>query len=156
MNIRRHLPCHATRWAAPAVLTAVLGLGTAAVPGPARAQDSLSRVLVDVADVVLRGGQPYYRHGGYGPDGRLVVGRDRYGRTVYYRLADRNRPPYGNAYGYYGNGRAGDRGIKCNKHGKCKATYYDPRYDRRARMSGSWYAGDGRRYSTRGYYRRDD
>ena len=66
-------------------------------------------MLVDVADVVLRGGQPYYRYGDYGYDDRLIVGRDRYGRPVYYRIViaaglrsptTRIGPPYGNAYGY--------------------------------------------------------
>jgi hypothetical protein len=46
---------------------------------------------------------------------------------------NRGGPPYGNAYGYERN-----RGYpvthaqrtKCNKHGKCKVTYYDPRQDR--------------------------
>ena len=150
-----------TRLLAPTVLAASLGLAAVAAPAPVQAQsDDLVRVLVNVADVVLRGNQPYYRYGNYGYNDRLITQRDRYGNPVYYRYVPRNvyrqGPPYGNAYGYYGNGRAGDRRIKCNKHGKCKATYYDPRYDRRARMSGSWYAGDGRRYSTRGYYRRDD
>ena len=41
----------------------------------------------------------------------------------------RSGPPYGNAYGYYRNG-PGSRDMKCNKHGKCKVQYYDPRYDR--------------------------
>ena len=93
MNIRRHLPLRAARWAAPAVLATALGLGAVAAPGPVRAQDSLSRVLVDVADVVLRGGQPYYRYGNYGPNDRLVAGRDRYGRTVFYRVSGRAGPP---------------------------------------------------------------
>ena len=70
-------------------------------PAPAHAGDGddLVRVLVDVADVVLRGGIPYYRHGDYGYDDRLIVGRDRYGRPVYYRNVPRGydkRSPYGN------------------------------------------------------------
>ena len=122
-----------TRWLAPAALAVGLGFG-AMTPAPAQAQDTLTRVLVDVADVVLRGGQPYYRYGDYGYDDRLIAQRDRYGRVVYYRTVPRygdnyrSGPPYGNAYGYYGN--AANRGAKCNKHGKCKATYYDARYDR--------------------------
>ncbi|GAB3735396.1 hypothetical protein GCM10028862_19140 [Luteimonas pelagia] len=127
-----------TRWLAPAVLAAALGVGSLAVPAQAQAQDALTRVLVDIADVVLRGGQPYYRHGSYGYDDRLIVERDRYGNPVYYRRvpADhyrRSGPPYGVAHGYYRNG-PGSRDVrrtKCNKHGKCKVEYYDPRYDRR-------------------------
>ena len=156
MNSHRRLSFQAGRWAAPAMLAAALGLGVAAAPAPVHAQDSLSRVLVDVADVVLRGGQPYYRYGGYGPDERLVTGRDRYGRTVYYRVSDRSGPPYGNAYGYYRNGPGSARDMKCNKHGKCKATYYDSRYDQRARTSRWGHEADGRRYGERRYYRYDD
>jgi hypothetical protein len=110
-----------TRWFAPALLAAGLGFGAMA-PAPAQAQDSLTRVLVDVADVVFNGGTPYYRYGNYSPDDRLVVGRDAYGRPIYYRQVpygyrygdrydrdgdgryDRGGPPYGNAYGYYRNG----------------------------------------------------
>jgi hypothetical protein len=124
-----------SRWFAPAVLAAGLGFG-AMTPAPVQAQDSLTRVLVDVADVVLRSGVPYYRYGDYGYNDRLVAGRDRYGRVVYYRTMPRgydsryrSGPPYGNAYGYYRNG-PGSRDMKCNKHGKCKVQYYDPRYDR--------------------------
>jgi hypothetical protein len=138
-----------TRWMAPAALALGLGFGVASVPAPAQAQDDLARVLVDIADVVMRGGTPYYRHGNYGYDDRLIASRDRYGRPVYYRtVADRgayrNGPPYGNAYGYYRNG-PGSRDMKCNKHGKCKVEYYDPRYDR-----------DGRRDRSGRYDRRHD
>lgn len=126
-----------SRWLAPAALAAGLGFG-AMTPAPVQAQDTLTRVLVDIADVVFRSGDPYYRYGNYGNDDRLVVGRDRYGRPVYYRQAPGNGraiPPYGNAYGYYRNGPGspsgpGSRNVKCDKHGKCKAQYYDPRYDR--------------------------
>lgn len=124
-----------SRWLAPAVLAA--GLGFAALsPVPAYAQngDGLVRVLVDVADVALRGNTPYYRNGNYGNDDRLVMERDRYGRPVYYRQVAynaRNAPPYGNAYGYDRN--ASNRHVKCNKHGKCKNTYGDARHDRRGR-----------------------
>ena len=80
-----------SRWLAPAVLAVGLGL-VALSPAPARAQsgDDLVRVLVDVADVVLRGGTPYYRNGDYGYDDRLTVSRDRYGRPVYYRNMPRD------------------------------------------------------------------
>ncbi|MGY0504967.1 hypothetical protein [Luteimonas sp. e5] len=123
-----------TRWLAPTVLAAGFGLGALVAPQPAQAQDELTRVLVDVADVILRGGQPYYRYGNYGPNDRLIVQRDRYGRPVYYRTVYRSGPPYGNAYGYYRNGPGayGKGKTKCDKRGKCVTTYYDPRRDRRA------------------------
>lgn len=121
-----------SRWLAPAVIAA--GLASAAlVPAPAHAQDTLSRVLVDVADVVLRGGQPYYRYGNYGYNDRLIVQRDRYGRPVYYRMVPvqaRSGPPYGNAWGYWNNG-PGARRVTCSRNGNCTVSYYDPRYDRR-------------------------
>lgn len=129
-----------SRWITPTVLAAGLGM-TAMAPTAAHAQsgDDLVRVIVDVADVVLRGGAPYDRNGGYGYNDRLLVERDRYGRPVYYRQVvrqDRNAPPYGNAYGYYRD--ADHRKVKCNKHGRCKTTYYDASHDR-----------DGRRYDNR-------
>jgi hypothetical protein len=137
-----------SRWLAPAVLAA--GLGTAAlIPAPAHAQDdTLTRVLVDVADVVLRGGQPYYRYGNHGYNDRLIVQRDRYGRPVYYRLvpvAVRQGPPYGNAYGYWNNAPTARR-VKCNRNGNCSVSYYDPQYDRRY----------DDRYSRHGRYERRD
>lgn len=123
-----------SRWLAPLVIAA--GFGTMALaPSTARADsgDDLIRVLVDVADVVLRGDQPYYRNGNYGYNDRLIVVRDDRGRPRYYR--DVPRRSYANHYrrapAYRGHG---DRDVKCNKHGKCKVktqtTYYDPRYDR--------------------------
>lgn len=125
------------RYLAPAILAASLGVAAVAAPAPAQAQSSndLVRVLVNVADVVMQGNQPYYRGGDYGYNDRLIAQRDRYGRVVYYRNVPRaeyrNGPPYGNAYGYYRNRPvSGDRNLKCNKHGKCKSAYYDPRYDR--------------------------
>lgn len=118
----------ATRLLAPAL---ALALGTLAVaaPAPAKAGDDLVRVLVDVADVVLRGGQPYYRHG---HDDRLVVVRDRHGRVDYYRHVPRRHhrgsPPRGVAHGYYRNGPGR---ADCNSRGKCKVTWYDPRHDKK-------------------------
>lgn len=145
-----------SRWLAPAVLAA--GMGMAAMsPAPAFAQNNdLVRVLVDVADVVLRGGTPYYRNSDYGYEDRLIVERDRYGRPVYYRNMPRdyrNVPPYGNAYGY--NRNLGHRQVKCNKHGQCKVTYYDPRYDRSGNRFDNRFArhDDDRR---RGRDRHDD
>ena len=124
-----------TKMLAPAVLAAGLGMAAIAAPAPAQAQsDDLVRVLVNVADVVLRGNTPYYRHGDYGYNDRLTMQRDRYGNPVYYRYIPREvyrqGPPYGNAYGYYRNGPGSNGHTKCNKHGKCKTTYYDPRHDR--------------------------
>lgn len=112
-----------TRWLAPAVFAAGLGFG-ALTPAPAQARDDdLVRVLVDVADVVINGGQPYYRYGPrYGYDNRLVVVYDRHHRPSYYRYVPRHvyraGPPYGNAYGYYRNS------PKYYRSGR----YYDNRY----------------------------
>ena len=125
-----------SRWLAPVVLATALG---ALAPVTVRAQDDvLARVLVDIADVVFNNGVPYYRYGDYGYDDRLVVGRDRYGRPVYYRQVgyDGDHAAHGyDGYGAYGAhvGPYGDvrpyGNVKCNKHGKCKQTYYDDRYD---------------------------
>ena len=158
-----------SRWLAPTVLAAGLGFG-ALVPATAHAQDdTIGRVIVDVTDVVLRGGQPYYRGGEYGPNDRLAMQRDRYGRPVYYRVVQQ-RPPYGNAYGYYDNrydNRYGSRyddryddaqpsrRVSCNRNGNCTVKYYDPRYDRRGYQSsyGNGYQPvrywDGYRWRTR-------
>lgn len=134
-----------TRWIAPAILAAGLGFGAMAAPAPVQAQDNLTRVLVDIADVVLRGGQPYYRHGDYGYDDRLIVVRDRYGRPTYYRRVpahegynrSRSGPPYGVAHGYYRHGPGSrmvnqGRNVRCDRNGNCRVEYYDPRYDRDA------------------------
>lgn len=140
-----------SRYLVPAVLATSLGLAALAAPAPAQAQSSndLIRVLVNVADVVMQGNQPYYRYGDYGYNDRLIAQRDRYGRVVYYRTVPRaqyrNGPPYGNAYGYYRNRpTAANRSVKCNKNGKCKTTYYDPRYDRDDRHDR--HDRDGRRW----------
>lgn len=153
-----------SRYFAPAVLAASLGLGAVAAPAPAQAQqsDDLVRVLVNVADVVMRGNQPYYRQGDYGYDDRLVMQRDAYGRAAYYRYVpreanNRSGPPYGNAYGYHRNRGypvTGMQRTKCNKHGKCTVSYYDPRQDRDDRDDDRRY-GDSRynedRYSNDRY-----
>jgi hypothetical protein len=116
------------RWLVPALLAT--GLGVAGfTPAPAQAQsgDELVRVIVDVADVIMRGGQPYYRHGNYGYNDRLVIVRDRYGRPVYYRQAHHaGYDPYRSSYRPHVTQR-----TRCNRNGKCKVEYYDPRYDRR-------------------------
>jgi hypothetical protein len=125
------------RWLAPAVLAAGLGT-TALLPAPARAQDQLTRVLVDIADVVINGGVPYYRHGHYASGDRLIAQRDRWGHVRYYRLVpvaprvvyrdpyrdgyryQRNyrTPPRGNAYGYWRNG-PGARDGWCERYDRC-------------------------------------
>ena len=166
-----------SRYFAPAILAASLGLASVAAPAPAQAQSSdLVRVLVSVADVVMRGNTPYYRNGDYGYDDRLIAQRDQYGRVVYYRNVPgsqyhgnnqqygsnqyygsnqhygNNQPPYGNAYGYYRNAPVtGSRAVKCNKHGKCKTQYYDPRYDRDGRYGNNnvRYDRDDRRWEDR-------
>lgn len=155
-----------SRYFAPAVLAASLGAAALAAPAPAQAQsDDLIRVLVNIADVVMRGNTPYYRHGDYSQDDRLIAQRDQYGRVVYYRTMPRydgyrqdgyrSQPPYGNAYGYHRNRAApltGQRQVKCNKKGKCTVQYYDPRYDRDGR-----YGYNTARYDRYDRYdRRDD
>ncbi|MEI2453817.1 hypothetical protein [Lysobacter firmicutimachus] len=133
-----------SRWLAPFVLAAGFG-AVAMAPAPARADD-LARVIVDIADVIVRNNTPYYRYGNFGYNDRLIVVRDRYGRPTYYRnvprYADyryRPGPPYGVARGYYNR--------DCKHNGKCRTTYYDPRYDRR-------YDGRYSRYDDR-YHRHD-
>ncbi len=137
------------RWLAPAALAAALSAG-ALFPTPARADDDLTRVIVNVADIVFRSGQPYYRYGDYDYNDRLIVERDYRGRPVYYRHMprgnDRYGPPYGNAYGYRRNHTSGNdyysrNGFvrdpygrysrqRCDSRGRCRVEYYDPRYDR--------------------------
>ena len=129
------------RWLAPVALSAALG-AAALTPTTARAQsgDDLVRVLVDVADVVMRGNVPYYRHGDYGRDTRLMVSYDRYGRPVYYRYAPRSGP-YGHSYGYHGNSRShAYQRTRCNSSGRCRVEYYDPRHDRRQRWDNGYYS----------------
>ncbi|WP_162823831.1 hypothetical protein [Lysobacter sp. TY2-98] len=154
-----------TRWVAPAVLAASLGVASLA-PAPAKAQsmNDLTQAIVNIADVVFQGNQPYYRYGDYSADDRLVMRRDAYGRPVYYRVVNGNNgynnyynnsynsgyynngyrtsAPYGRAYGYYNN-QGNQQRVKCNKNGKCKAEYYDPRYDRHG------YGRDDRRWHDR-------
>lgn len=126
-----------TRWLASTALAAGLGMAALGAPAPAHAQsdDDLVRVIVDVADVIFRGGYPYYRYGDYGYNDRLIMERDRYGRPVYYRYEPRtyrSGPPYGNAYGYWRNQRRDyENRVKCDRNGRCTTRYYDPRYDRR-------------------------
>jgi hypothetical protein len=141
-----------SQWLVPAVLAAGFG---AMVSVTARAQDDGSvRVRVDVTDVVLRSGQPYYRRGNYGPQDRLVVRRDRYGRPTYYRLVPRQA--------YYGGGYNGtstvydpfdyrppSTRVSCTSTGNCTVEYYDARYDRRGDGGRQW---DGRRGNGHGHH----
>ncbi|WP_024891591.1 hypothetical protein [Luteimonas huabeiensis] len=122
-----------SRWFAPVVLAAGFG-AVALAPTPAHADDELVRIIVDAADVILRGGEPYYRHG---DDRRLVVGRDRYGRPVYYRDAPRYDPRaydrdrrHSHRYDDRRDRRHDRRNVRCDSRGRCTAQYYDPRYDR--------------------------
>ncbi|GAB3098878.1 hypothetical protein [Lysobacter terrae] len=144
-----------TRWLASTALAAGLGMAALTTPAPAHAQndDDLVRVIVDVADVIFRGGDPYYRYGDYGYNDRLIMERDRYGRPIYYRYEPRNYrsgPPYGNAYGYWRNQ---DRSrMKCDRNGRCTTRYYDPRYDRRG-YDNRYYSYD-RRYDRHDRYDR--
>lgn len=126
-----------SRWFASLVLAA--GIGAASlVPATARASDDLVRIIVDVADVVLHGGSPYYRHGSYGPHDRLIVVHDRHGRPTYYRQAPRHHravyrhpsqfrgpPPHARARGHIDQ-----RNASCDRRGRCTVRYYDPRHDR--------------------------
>jgi hypothetical protein len=127
-----------SRWLTTSALTSTLAIAATLAPAPASARDDFIRVIVDLGDVVIRGGHPYYRHGGYGYDDRLFVERDRYGRPIYYRHVQRgyDRPPYGNAYGYRRHhrydGYRDDRYARriCDHRGRCRVEYYDPRYSR--------------------------
>ncbi len=155
-----------SRWLAPAALVVGLGFG-AMSPVQAQSQDNLIRVLVDVADVVFRGSTPYYRQGDYSYDDRLVVQRDRYGRPVYYRSVPRSQY-YGSSVnnGYnsdryngnrdYTNHNNSSRRMKCNKHGKCKVEYYDPRYDHDDRNNQVRYDRNGRYWDGRQWRSSDD
>ena len=129
------------RWIASMAIAAALGAASL-MPTPARASDDLVRVIVDAADVILRGGMPYYRHGG--AYDRVIVERDRYGRPVYYRYAPRgghvahyrtSRPVHLPPPAYRGHHRHGppSRNVRCDSRGRCTAQYYDPRYDRKGR-----------------------
>jgi hypothetical protein len=154
-----------SRWLAPAVFAAGLGAVMTALPTPARADDQLARVIVDIADVIVRNNTPYYRYGNYGYADRLVVVRDRWGRPTYYRNVPRYvdyryRPaPPPRYYGYnrYDNNR-GYYDRDCNRHGKCRTTYYDARYDNR--YDNRYYdRHDGRGHGNgrgNGHWRHDD
>lgn len=139
----------ATRLLGPTALAAALVFTAFAAPAPAVAAEPRVRVTVDLGDVIFRNGHPYFRHGGYGYDERLIVERDRWGRPVYYRYAPRayrGGPPYGNAWGYHRDRDLRERRI-CDSRGRCRVEYYDPRYDDRRY--------DHRRYDDRYYSRHD-
>ncbi len=148
-----------TRLLAPTVLAAGLGLAALA-PSPARADDDLVRVIVDVADVIYHGGQPYYRYGDgdrYGYGNRVVIVRDRYHRPTYYRYVPRQyyrTPPRGNAYGYYRNNPHyvryvdRDRYYRYDRYDRYDRDRHD-RHDRRDRWDDDdrrWRRHDGRRH----------
>lgn len=109
-----------SRWWAPAVLAAAFGLGAGAMPAPVHAQSIVGHVLVDIADVVVRGGVPYYRYGNYGPYDRLTVQHDHHGRATYYRS------PYPAGYGY-GYGQSA-------RHAGGHSAYYDGGHSQRVTM----------------------
>ena len=146
-----------SRWFASLALAAGLGI-VALVPAPARASDDLVRILVDVADVVLRGSTPYYRHGSYGRHDRLIAVRDRHGRVTYYREVPRHHrsvyhpprhrpgpPPHARAWGHptrrsavrYYDARF-DRGHHRGKRHHDRKRHDRDRRDRRDRRGRRW------------------
>lgn len=130
-----------SRWLSTATLAVALAAGSL-LPAKAQAQDSLARVIVDIADVVVRGNQPYYRYGNYGPQDRLVMGRDPYGRPVYYRV---------DAYGRTNNGYGG--GYSGGNYSRYGGAYADP-YSSRYGNSYGGYGSSGSYYpSAYGQYR---
>ncbi len=154
-----------SRWLTTSALATVLAIAAAFAPAPASARDDLIRIIVDLGDVVIRSGHPYYRHGGYGYDDRLLVERDRYGRPIYYRYVPRSydRPPYGNAYGYRHHDRYDYRNDRyarrtCDRYGRCWVEYYDPRYSRHDddRHHSRHGRRDDRRWDDRRWKDRDD
>ena len=142
--MRKQLSGSVLGWMAPAVLAMGLGFGAMA---PAHAQD-LTRVLVDVADVVFNNGTPYYRYGDNGNTAPLVVGRDAYGRPVYYRQLPYNNNPYGNSG--YGANPYNQRGAY-DRQGRPVYDQYGRRIDYSRDYSGS---RNGPPYGNAyGYYR---
>ena len=135
-----------SHWFASLALAAGLGV-TAMAPAPARASDDLVRIIVDVADVVLRGSTPYYRYGDYGRHDRLIAVRDRYGRVTYYREVPRHHrrvvyhpprhrpgpPPHARAWGHPSRNAYSRGDTRCDRNGRCTVRYYDPRQDRNSR-----------------------
>ena len=88
MNTAASIVRHRSRAWLPATLLALaLGGAAAAMPGQASAADVQVRVLVDVADLIFRSGQPYYYDDGYYQP--VVVEYDAWRRPVYYRHAPR-------------------------------------------------------------------
>lgn len=125
-----------SHWLAPVVL-GVAAAGASMMPATAHAQSGgdLIRILVNASDVIVRGGHAYDRHNSnYGYNDRLVVGRDRYGRPLYYRNAPRYGSSYGSSYGSgyaYGNQyQNGQQQTRCDSRGRCSTQYYDSRYSR--------------------------
>lgn len=87
-------------WWPLALLVLALGSTAAVVPGAARAADVQVRVLVDVADLIFRSGQPYYYDRGYYQP--VAVEYDAWRRPVYYRYAPQPVVIYRPAPRHYG------------------------------------------------------
>ena len=132
----------ASRWLSPVALA--VGLSLASTSPPVAAQSTLQHVIVDT---LVRGGAPHshagYGYGngyystspqyGYGKSGHHDV--DHVSSGGYYGNGYGNGavgygyqgPPYGNAYGYYGNNRpqhvsrrhARHDRHDCQVHGQC-------------------------------------
>ncbi|HVR81566.1 MAG TPA: hypothetical protein VHF02_05745 [Luteimonas sp.] len=134
-----------TRWLAPAVLAAGLGFG-AMTPAPVQAQDSLTRVLVNIADVVFNNGAPYYR-GDAGYNDRLIVSNDRYGRPVYYRQV-----PYGYNTNNYDPRNYSQR-VVYDQYGRRIYDQYGRRIDYASRYYGNGYSSGAPYGHAYGYYR---
>lgn len=111
------------RWIAVAALAIAAAFALPQSALAQRVQDEDVREYVDEADVVMRGGQPYYRYGDDGSYERLRIERDLAGQALYYRVAGRG------GRGYYRPGY--ERYTRCDSRGRCRVEYYDPRYDRR-------------------------
>ncbi|MDO4708343.1 MAG: hypothetical protein Q4B94_00750 [Pseudomonadota bacterium] len=110
------------RWIAAIVLVIAAVFTVPQTASAQQAQDEDVREYVDAAEVVMRGGQPYYRYSDAGHPERLRIERDPAGQALYYRVIGRDR-------GYYRPGY--DRYTRCDSRGICRVEYYDPRYDRR-------------------------
>lgn len=132
-----------TRWMVPLVLV----VGALAVSGQAKAQ---SQVAVKPADVVMRDGVPYYRHGDFSPEDRLYEVEEPDGRVVYYRATGERRVTSsrsGRAYPAYDYDDAPYSHVVCDSYGYCRTYYYRYRDGYRYRV----YEDMGRRYSRGGY-----
>lgn len=111
------------RWIVVAVLAVAAAFTLPQAAMAQQVQDEDVREYVDEADVVMRGGQPYYRYSDADRHERLHIERDPAGQALYYRVIGRD------GRGYYRPGY--DRYSRCDSRGICRVEYYDPRYDRR-------------------------